>query len=110
MSELAFNLNGEPFEVPAGAVGWRVRKMKAKGAPEVVYGRNGQPLVLPLEADVDDVRGEVGTAGRYRFDPIDDANRPIEGAPAGYVFVHSESAQALVSSSFAPRADRQRRH
>ena len=28
--------------------------------------------MLPLEADVDDVRAEVATPGRYRFDPIDD--------------------------------------
>ena len=33
MSELAFNVNGEPFEVPAAAAGWRVRRLKAKGAP-----------------------------------------------------------------------------
>ncbi len=31
MSDLAYNLNGEPFEVPGAAVGWRVRKLKAKG-------------------------------------------------------------------------------
>lgn len=28
MSDLAFNLNGEPFDVPANATGWRVRRMK----------------------------------------------------------------------------------
>ena len=100
MSDLAFNLNGDSFEVPANAVGWRVRRMKAKGAPEVVYGRNGLPLVVPLEADIDDVRAEVGgAAGRYRFDPVDDSNKPIEGAPAGYVFVHDASAPAAVVQS-----------
>lgn len=88
MSELAFNLNGDAFDVPTNAVGWRVRKMKSKGAPEVAYGRNGQPLVLPLEADVDDLRAEVNTPGRYRLDPIDDENKTIAGAPAGYVMVH----------------------
>jgi len=49
MSELAFNLNGEPFEVPGTAISWRVRKLKPKGAPEVVYGREGTPLVLPID-------------------------------------------------------------
>jgi hypothetical protein len=92
MSELAFNINGDPFDVPANAIGWRVRKMKAKGAPEVVYGRSGQPLVLPLEADIDDVRAEVTGTGRYRLDPVDDTNKPIEGAPAGYVYVHDAPA------------------
>jgi hypothetical protein len=99
MSELAFNLNGDPFEVPANAVGWRVRRMKQKGAPEVVYGRNGLPLVLPIEADLDDVRQETGTPGRYRLDPVDDANRPIAGASAGYVYVHPEQQAVAIASS-----------
>jgi len=103
MSELAFNLNGDPFEVPHNAVGWRVRKMKNKGAPEVAYGRNGQPLVLPLEADIDDLRAEVGTVGRYRLDPIDDTNKPIANAPAGYVFVH-DTAHATASHTTAAAA------
>jgi hypothetical protein len=107
MSELAFNLNGDPFEVPPNAVGWRVRKMKNKGAPEVAYGRNGQPLVLPLEADVDDLRAEVGTPGRYRLDPIDDTNKPIANAPAGYVYVHdiapaAPSAAGAIVTPLAP--------
>jgi hypothetical protein len=34
MSELAFNLNGEPFEVPSAAFGWRVRRLKPKEASE----------------------------------------------------------------------------
>jgi hypothetical protein len=106
MSELAFNLNGDPFEVPANAAGWRVRRMKQKGAPEVVYGRNGTPLVLPIEADLDDVRNEVGAPGRYRLDPVDESNRPINGASAGYVFVHAEQhAPAVTQSSRSEPSD-----
>lgn len=88
MSDLAHNLNGEPFEVPGAAVGWRVRKLKAKGAPEVVYGREGIPLVLPIDADMDDLRREARNEGRYRLDPIDEHSRPIPGCPAGYVCIH----------------------
>lgn len=99
MSELAFNLNGDPFEVPPNAVGWRVRKMKTKGAPEVAYGRNGQPLVLPLEADIDDLRSEVGTTGRYRLDPVDDSGKPIANAQAGYVYVHDVAPAASVTTA-----------
>jgi hypothetical protein len=91
MSDLAFNLSGDPFEVPPNATRWRVRRMKQKGAPEVVYGRNGQPLVLPIEAELDDVRAEVSMPGRYRFDPIDDDNKPIEGAPPGYAYIHDHA-------------------
>ncbi len=88
MSELAFNINGEAFEVPANASGWRVRKMRAKGSPEVVYAREGQPLVLPIGAELDDLRGEVDTTGRYRLDLVDQNNKPIEGAPSGYVQIN----------------------
>ena len=109
MSELAFNLNGDPFDVPANAAGWRVRKMKTKGAPEVAYGRNGQPLVLPLEADVDDLRAEVGSPGRYRVDPVDETNKPIANAPAGYVMVHElAAAPAPTPASVVPLALRAR--
>ena len=105
MSELAFNLNGDPFDVPANAAGWRVRKMKTKGAPEVAYGRNGQPLVLPLEADVDDLRAEVGSPGRYRLDPVDETSKPIANAPAGYVMVHElAAAPAAAPASVVPLA------
>jgi hypothetical protein len=88
MSELAYNLNGEPFEVPGAAVGWRVRKLKSKGAPEVVYGNEGTPLVLPIHADMDDLRREARSEGRYRLDAIDEHSRPIAGASAAYVCIH----------------------
>ena len=103
MSELAFNYNGEPFEVPAVATGWRVRRMKQKGekgAPEVVYGRSGQPLVLPIEAGLDDLKAEVDASGRYRLDPVDDHGKAIVSSPSGYVHVTldaPEPAEAPVS-------------
>lgn len=95
MPELAFNMSGEPFEVPNRAVGWRVRRMKPKGAPEVVYGRNGLPLVLPIDAEVDDLRHEANAAGRYRLDPVGDDNKPIEYATAAYVFIHEDRTPAI---------------
>ena len=94
MSELAFNINGEAFEVPANGSGWRVRKMRAKGSPEVVYAREGQPLVLPISAEIDDLRSEVDTTGRYRLDLVDQNNKPIEGAPSGYVQINFDTQVA----------------
>lgn len=89
MSDLAYNANGEPFELPEAMAGWRVRKLKAKGAPEVVYGRDGLPLFLPVEADIEDVRREAREVGRYRLDPVDDRKRAILNAEASYVCVPS---------------------
>lgn len=87
MSELAFNANGDSFEIPAAVTGWRVRRMKPRGAPELVYGRDGRPLTVPIECEMDDLRAAVGTLGRYRLDPVDDNGRVIEGVPAAYVQV-----------------------
>lgn len=103
MSELAFNINGEAFEVPPQATGWRVRKMRAKGSPEVVYAREGQPLVLPISAEIDDLRAEVDTTGRYRLDLVDQNNKAIEGAPSGYVQVNVDIQP---SASEAPSTSR----
>jgi hypothetical protein len=94
MSELAFNINGEAFEVPANASGWRVRRMRHKGSPEVVYGRDGLPLVLPISAQMEELRAEVDSTGRYRLDLVDVDNKPIVGAPSGYVQVNFDSAPA----------------
>src|SRR5438094_76951 len=87
MSELAFNQNGDPFDVSAGVTGWRVRRMKPRGAPELVYGKDGRPLVLPVEGDMDDLREAVVQLGRYRLDPVNEDNKIIESIPAAYVQV-----------------------
>lgn len=92
MSELAFNINGEAFEIPPHATGWRVRRMRAKGSPEVVYGRDGLPLVLQIDAELDDLRAEVNIPGRYRLDLVDQNNKSIADVPSGYVQVHPEAA------------------
>jgi hypothetical protein len=66
--------------------------MKLKGAPELVYGSDGIPLVVPIDAEVDDLRREVGgVAGRYRLDPVDEDRRPLVESPAGYVYVHADT-------------------
>ena len=82
MSELAFNANGESFEVPATVTGWRVRRMKPRGAPELVYGQDGRPLTISVDADMDELRDAVGgVLGRYRLDPINDEGRCIDSVP-----------------------------
>lgn len=90
MSHVAFNLNGEPFAVPPEATGWKVRRTRPKGPPEVVYGLDGAPLVLPLEADLQDLRREARLPGRYRLDAIDDRQQVIEGAQVAYLYVHED--------------------
>lgn len=103
--ELAYNVNGEPFEVPAHATHWRVRKIKPKGAPEVVYSRDGVPLLLPIDADIEALREDIdGSPGRYRVDALDGNGRAIEGA-SGYVMIHSGAQRPSTPASAASASD-----
>jgi hypothetical protein len=68
-----------------------------------VYGREGTPLVLPIDADMADLRREARSEGRYRLDAIDENNRPIAGAPPAYVCIHpSDMAPAPSAPESVP--------
>ena len=79
--------------------------MKPRGAPELGYGHDGRPLTVGIEVDIDELREAVGTAGKYRIDPINDDRKCVEGVPPAYVQVvkpernSAESAIALVAPS-----------
>jgi hypothetical protein len=98
MNELAFNANGDTFDVPATVSGWRVRRMKPRGAPELVYGRDGRPLTIPVESDTDDLREAVGTPGKYRLDPVNDDGKCVEGVPPAYVQVVKPERNAVLDA------------
>jgi hypothetical protein len=88
MSELAFNLSGERFQPPENAAFWRVRRLKpgGRGAPEVVFGGDGSPLVIPVEAGLDDFRALVRNApGRYRLDAVDEDQHACDGGVPAYL-------------------------
>src|SRR5689334_20810918 len=106
MSDLAYNINGEGFEVPEPATGWRVRRMKPRGAPEVVYGRDGLPLIIPIESDLEELRRSVDAAGRFRLDAVDDRGRNIVDVSPAYVVVphrHVDAPVALAHDASAQR-------
>lgn len=90
-SELAFNANGEPFAVPETASGWRVRRLRGgRGAPELVYAREGGPLVLGMDAGIDELREAVDMSGRYRLDAVDDDGKAVANVPPSYVQITIE--------------------
>jgi len=83
-----FDDDGNPIELPAEAVAWRVRRVpSSRGGRPVVIFRGGRPLELELDAPVeDDLRRLIG-AGRYRLDPVDESGRLIAEAPCAVVEV-----------------------
>ena len=91
MSELAFDMNGDPIVLPAHAQYWRVRRFRSpgsRGAPEVVTTREGGPLILPIDVGFIEFKEIVeNVPGRYRLDPIDEKRKIISNAPAVYLTI-----------------------
>ncbi|MCA9680353.1 MAG: hypothetical protein KC464_35315 [Myxococcales bacterium] len=91
MSELAYDMNGDPIVLPAHAQYWRVRRFRSpgsRGAPEVVTTREGGPLILPIDVGFLEFKEIVESVpGRYRLDPIDEKRRIISNAPAAYLTI-----------------------
>lgn len=92
---LAWGQHGDPIDLPADAAGWRVRRHKLGdrgGPPEVVYAK-GRPLLLELDATVEELIARVGgKPGRYRLDAVDDGGRPVKAAPAFAVVDAADAA------------------
>ncbi len=88
MSELAFNITGDAFDVPELVAGWRVKRLKPRGAPELVYGSDGFPLTVPIDCDMEGLRQAVNCVlGKYRLDAVDDQGKICEGVEPAYVTV-----------------------
>jgi|GEM_PF-2797715 len=89
MSELAYTINGERFDVPDNVAAWRVRKMKVgRGAPTVVYGDDGLPLFVSIDTGIDELQQEFSAEpGRYRLDPVDADYNTIEHVPYAVIAI-----------------------
>ena len=92
MSELAYDLNGEPISLPASAQWWKVRRFRnpgTRGAPELVVDRDGAPVIVPVDTTFVDFREVVDAVpGRYRLDPLDEQRRVVANVPAAYVTIN----------------------
>jgi len=85
---LAWSQAGTPIELSSEAEVWRVRRLNGSsrgGAPEVVYGEDGIPLLLALETTPEEFAEAVGgRPGKYRLDALDDSHNAISGTPPAY--------------------------
>jgi hypothetical protein len=101
---LAWSQGGDPIDLPEAAVQWRVRRLSASakgGAPELVYGDDGLPLVVEVGTTAGDFHDAVEhKPGKYRLDALDEQCKAIQGVAPAYVTV-SASARAEQSVPFA---------
>lgn len=72
---LARDQDGNPIELPEGAVGWRVRRQTG-GRPRLMLDASKQPLLLPLEYTIADVE-DVVAPGNYLLDVVDKTGAPL---------------------------------
>lgn len=91
---LAKDINGDPVEIPAEAVAWRVRRRSGKqGRPQSVFDpETGTPLEIELDSGIDELR-PYGSGG-YRLDGIDGSGKLIAGVTA-YVEVPAEEVEVV---------------
>ena len=89
---LAKDINGDPVEIPAEAVAWRVRRRSGKqGRPQSVFDpETGTPLEIELDSGIDELR-PYGSGG-YRLDAIDGTGKLMAGVTA-YVEVPAEEVE-----------------
>lgn len=81
---LANDANGDPLDIPAHAVAWRVRRGGGRrGRPRVVFdAETGRQLEIGLGATIDDLIDHGCPPGRYRLEAIDADGRMIPGVIA----------------------------
>jgi hypothetical protein len=92
MSQLAYDEDGQHFQVKETVRRWRIRRFNNPGKPggaQVVYGDDGLPLFLDVEANPEEFREAVGgVPGRYRFDGVDVHGRLVDGVPPAYLMIN----------------------
>jgi hypothetical protein len=89
--ELAYNEHGKRFSVSDEAVAWLTRRFSRpgkRGGCELVYGDDGTPLLIDIEADTTDFRSAVhGVPGRYRLDAVDQEGNAVPDVPPAYLVI-----------------------
>ena len=85
MSQIWFDCEGNPIDVSPNAVAWQVRRVVARGRPQLLYDGEGQPLCVPIVVSSAELRRAVGVDGLYRLYQVDENRRPIDGARVAYV-------------------------
>ena len=106
MSELAFNITGDAFDVPELVAGWRVKRLKPRGAPELVYGSDGFPLTVPIDCDMEGLRHPAAREHLLQGAQVRHAPRDVQSVGTTSIVqgVQETSSYFETSSSLKCRA------
>jgi hypothetical protein len=109
MSELAYDVNGEPISLPASAQFWKVRRFRnpgMRGAPEIATDRDGAPLLPPIDCSYVEFRELVDAQpGRYRLDPLDERRKVVPNVAAAYVTINEPLRNSSLGGGAADERD-----
>lgn len=105
---LAWSQSGSPITLPPEAKLWRVRRLSGStkgGAPEVIYGADGIPLLLMVETTPDEFAEAVSRRpGKYRLDALDESHQPVADAPPAYHVVAEFHGHGHNPAASAPQS------
>ena len=97
MSQLAYDENGQPFQVPATVTHFRVRRFSKpgqRGGAALVHDEDGLPLLVDVDAQPSEFREAVGSLpGRYRLDGVDSERRTVDKVPPAYLEISEPRAK-----------------
>jgi hypothetical protein len=89
---LARDQDGNPIELPDGAVGWRVRRQTG-GRPRLLLDSKKQPMLFPLDYTIADVE-DILAPGSYLLDVVDKGGEPL-GLTIGMAIGMARNAEAV---------------
>jgi hypothetical protein len=89
---LARDQDGNPIELPDGALGWRIRRQTG-GRPRLLLDSKKQPMLFPLDYTIADVE-DILPPGNYLFDVVDKNGEPL-GVTVGFSIGMPRNAESV---------------
>jgi hypothetical protein len=104
---LAFDVDGNPLDVPEEAVAWRVRRNGGRGRPRTIFDpETGLQLDIPITSKIEDLIERGCEPERYRLEAVDREGRVIPALVAIVeVAAVATPADAVAALQIPPDAD-----
>ncbi|MGH9884617.1 MAG: hypothetical protein ACREBE_03760, partial [bacterium] len=93
---LARDQDGNPIELPDGAIGWRIRRQTG-GRPRLLLDSKKQPMLFPLDYTIADVE-DILPPGSYLLDVVDKSGEAL-GVTVGLSLGMPRNAESVESDN-----------